>query len=130
MKRILVVLLIILLSGCTIDIKEYDEYWNDIEGKEYYNGDVWAGHSIYFYLDGNIAMCKYMRHGSGIPVLFEMDSEITFEDDYMIVQLLETTDFLTSIAEPVDVILYYEDGDIIWDDMVFEEADITCHDGC
>ena len=130
MKRILVVLLIILLSGCTIDIKEYNEYWNEIEGKEYANYDVWAGHGLYFYIDGNIAMCKYMNYGSGVPVIFEMDSEVTFEDDYMIVQFFDDLDNPRDDGEIVDIILYYEDGNIIWGEMVFEESNITCHDGC
>ncbi len=134
MKRMLVLLVVIFLSGCSIEInvQEVEEYWDEIEGVEFANFDVFAGHGLYFYTEAGTPYCKYMKYGSGVPVIFEIDSEIEFVEEKMIIKLPE------NVLGPWDdgndgyfeFELTYDDGNIVWDDMIFVETDITCHDGC
>ena len=140
MKRILIIAMMLLLTGCTVEINvnEVEEYWDEIDGVEYVNFDVFAGHALYFYEEDGVPYVDYMRYGSGVPVILRKTSEIEFDGNKMYVSFnayigdRETTgDQVTFTSDTtLDYTLEYSDGNIVLNDMVFVETDIPCHDGC
>ena len=136
MKKLIAAFLIVLLSGCTISIDETDKaVWDEINDVEFHNYDVWAGQGLYFYEDNGDQFCKYMKFGSGVPVLFEFDSEVSFTEEgslsIMLPDAIIAMDYTENASFNLEeVILQYVTGEILWDEMTYIESDIRCFDGC
>lgn len=126
MKKIFILILLLLLTGCTNKVNE--ELWDEIVNNEYSADNGWAGMGIYFYEEDEIKYCDYMLYGSGVYVAgYETYTVIFEEENKLLLTLTEAYQQYTS-EEYYSITLIYEDGIFKHESSIFEDKDFNAHD--
>lgn len=132
-KMISVMIIVMLLVGCnttrnTATIES--NTWRSLVDHEWSNMEIWAGTGFYFYEEDGVPHCTYMLYGSGVRVMGSYDSEVTIEEEGMIIISLpeyvssgHLTDDDTLTDEPFEVILSYDNDTVYFGDFAYEVHD-------
>lgn len=119
MIRIVPLLLLIVLTGCTPKSSPIieTETWSRINGIEWSSQNGFAGDGFYFYEENGKAMCIYMIYGSGLPIIHESYSEVlSIEDKRIEVRV----SFDMEDEDEITAFLWLEEDKLYFGDIEYE----------
>lgn len=99
------------------------ELWQKIVDKNWSNFDNWAGEGIYFYEKNGRPISAFMIYGSGVPIVHLHESEVKFKNDYIIIEIPETSD-KNEAKKIIESNFKYRDGELINGDKIYVSNNI------